>query len=95
MYDIDLSGSHIPGFFKDVKYFATGDLDEKVAELLTLGGAKKTAYLSGSNTHCIAGDNPEYNDISEVSFCTNSVLMKSVILKTLVASKIIIYFFIW
>ena len=48
-----------------VKYYVTGTLEEKVQQVLEGGGAKKTAYLSGINTHCIVGTDPDYNEVSE------------------------------
>ena len=48
-----------------MKYYVTGTLEEKVQEVLEGGGAKKTAYLSGINTHCIVGTDPDYNEVSE------------------------------
>jgi len=65
--NVDLKAAHVAGFFKDIKYFSTGDLSDKVAEALRLGGAKNTAYLSFSNSHCIVGTNPEYSDINEAT----------------------------
>ena len=46
-----------------VKYYVTGTLDESVQTILEGGGAKKTAYLSGINTHCIVGSEPDYNEV--------------------------------
>ena len=90
--EIDLSAPHVEGFFKDVKYYFTGNVHEKVkkpdlislhklyalgvtvvllinqvVDALEAGGAKKTSYLSGLNTHCIVGEEPEYNDINEAT----------------------------
>jgi len=53
------------GLFEKVKYYVTGTLDESVQTILEGGGAKKTAYLSGINTHCIVGSDPDYNEVSE------------------------------
>ena len=38
----------------------------QVVSALEQGGAKKTSYLSGVNTHCIVGTDPDYNEVSEV-----------------------------
>ena len=48
-----------------MKYYVTGTLDESVQTILEGGGAKKTAYLSGINTHCIVGSDPDYNEVRE------------------------------
>ena len=42
-------------------------LIHQVVDALEAGGAKKTSYLSGLNTHCIVGEEPEYNDINEAT----------------------------
>ena len=34
--------------------------------ILEGGGAKKTAYLSAINTHCIVGSDPDYNEVSNI-----------------------------
>ena len=55
-----------------VKYYVTGTLDESVQTILEGGGAKKTAYLSGINTHCIVGSEPDYNEVINLTlyrFC--------------------------
>ena len=49
-----------------VKYYVTGTLDESVQTILEGGGAKKTAYLSAINTHCIVGSDPDYNEVSNI-----------------------------
>ena len=46
-----------------VKYYVTGCLEDKVQSALEAGGAKKTAYLSGINTHCLVGQDPDYNEV--------------------------------
>ena len=46
-----------------VKYYVTGCLEDKVQAALEAGGAKKTAYLSGINTHCLVGQDPDYNEV--------------------------------
>ena len=53
-----------------VKYYVTGTLDESVQTILEGGGAKKTAYLSGINTHCIVGSEPDYNEVVLLQKCT-------------------------
>ena len=57
----------IEGMFKEVKYYVTGTIDEKTQKALEVGGAKKTAYLSGINTHCIVGFEPDMNEVSEAT----------------------------
>ena len=55
-----------------VKYYVTGTLDESVQTILEGGGgAKKTAYLSGINTHCIVGSDPDYNEVNTHWLCLN------------------------
>ena len=49
-----------------MKYYVTGTLDESVQTILEGGGAKKTAYLSGINTHCIVGSDPDYNEVKYI-----------------------------
>jgi hypothetical protein len=39
---------------------------DQVVAALEKGGAKRTSYLSGVNTHCIVGTDPDYNEVSEV-----------------------------
>ena len=51
-----------------VKYYVTGTLDESVQTILEGGGAKKTAYLSGINTHCIVGSDPDYNEVNSLIY---------------------------
>jgi len=55
---------HNPSISYQVKYYVTGTLDESVQTILEGGGAKKTAYLSGINTHCIVGADPDYNEVN-------------------------------
>ena len=50
-----------------MKYYVTGTLDESVQTILDGGGAKKTACLSGMNTHCIVGSDPEYNEVIKLT----------------------------
>ncbi|CAH1132708.1 unnamed protein product [Ceutorhynchus assimilis] len=49
--------------FKDVKYFITGEVHEKITSLLKAGGAEHQNYFSDYVTHLIVGDNPEENDL--------------------------------
>ena len=63
--EVDLS--QIEGLFKDVKYYVTGNISENVQKALATGEAKKTAYLSGINTHCIVGYEPDMNEVSEAT----------------------------
>ena len=58
-----------------VKYYVTGTLDESVQTILEGGGgAKKTAYLSGINTHCIVGSDPDYNEVNTHLYMVHMVL---------------------
>merc|ERR1712079_298866 len=59
--------SQIAGLFKEVKYYITGNISENVQKALAAGEAKKTAYLSGINTHCIVGYDPDMNEVSEAT----------------------------
>ena len=65
--DKDVDASKAEGLFKEVKYYVTGEICEKVQELLSRGEAKKTSYLSGLNTHCIVGSEPDMNEVSEAT----------------------------
>ena len=47
--------------------FMTGVITEKTLKALEGGGAKKTAYFSGINTHCIVGSEPDMNEVSEAT----------------------------
>lgn len=58
-----------------MKYYVTGTLDESVQTILEGGGAKKTAYLSGINTHCIVGADPDYNEVGTTQTLTCSYLI--------------------
>ncbi|XP_072110162.1 PAX-interacting protein 1 isoform X1 [Mobula birostris] len=53
--------------FKDVKFFAVGDIDPEVIQLLKVGKAKEVSY-NALATHIIAedGDNPEVGEAREV-----------------------------
>ncbi|XP_059490268.1 PAX-interacting protein 1-like isoform X2 [Neocloeon triangulifer] len=68
--------------FKDVKYFVTGKLPQKVTSLLNDGGAKKTNYLSEIVTLCIAGEDFNESEIAEAKdiYEIQSVTWKWVIL---------------
>ena len=57
----------IEGLFKEVKYYVTGNISNNVQKALSAGEAKKTAYLSGINTHCIVGYEPDMNEVSEAT----------------------------
>ena len=57
----------VEALFKDVKYYVTGNISENVQKVLAIGEAKKTAYLSGINTHCIVGYDPDMNEVSEAT----------------------------
>ena len=62
--DKEVDVSKAEGLFKEVKYYVTGEICEKVQQLLSTGEAKKTSYLSGLNTHCIVGSQPDMNEVS-------------------------------
>ncbi|XP_078088301.1 PAX-interacting protein 1 isoform X2 [Mustelus asterias] len=53
--------------FKEVKFFAVGDIDQQVIQLLKAGKAKEVSY-NALATHIIAeeGDNPEVGEAREV-----------------------------
>ncbi|ENN75011.1 hypothetical protein YQE_08327, partial [Dendroctonus ponderosae] len=53
--------------FKDIKYFITGEVHEKVEHLLKAGGAEHQNYFSDYVTHLIVGRNPEENDIVDAN----------------------------
>merc|ERR1719474_418118 len=53
--------------FKEVKYYVTGVITDQTLRALEGGGAKKTAYLSGINSHCIVGSEPDMNEVSEAT----------------------------
>ena len=59
--------STVVGMFKEVKYYITGNISDNVQKVLAAGEAKKTAYLSGINTHCIVGYDPDMNEVSEAT----------------------------
>ncbi|XP_020371789.2 PAX-interacting protein 1 [Rhincodon typus] len=56
-----------PDLFKEVKFFAVGDIDQQVIQLLKAGKAKEVSY-NALATHIIAedGDNPEVGEAREV-----------------------------
>ncbi|KAI5634191.1 twin BRCT domain-containing protein [Phthorimaea operculella] len=51
--------------FKDVKYYLSGDVSEKILVLLQSGGAESTKYFSDYVTHLICGQNATDTDIEE------------------------------
>ncbi|XP_060533249.1 PAX-interacting protein 1-like [Cylas formicarius] len=53
--------------FKDIKYFISGEIHEKIDNLLRTGGAKHMNYLSDYVTHLIVGHNVEENDIADAN----------------------------
>ncbi|XP_060681119.1 PAX-interacting protein 1 [Hemiscyllium ocellatum] len=56
-----------PDLFKEIKFFAVGDIDQQVIQLLKAGKAKEVSY-NALATHIIAedGDNPEVGEAREV-----------------------------
>lgn len=57
--------SFVEPIFKDVKYYISGDVPEKVMLLLSSGGAENTKYFSDYVTHLICGVNASDSDIEE------------------------------
>ncbi|XP_049879370.1 PAX-interacting protein 1 isoform X2 [Pectinophora gossypiella] len=51
--------------FKDVKYYISGDVSEKIMHLLQSGGAESTKYFSDYVTHLICGQNATDTDLEE------------------------------
>merc|ERR1711915_814364 len=52
--------------FKDVKFYVTGTVPEKVINLLTDGGAKQESHITDFMTHLITGEKPDDVEIGEV-----------------------------
>ncbi|XP_072382346.1 uncharacterized protein Ptip [Diabrotica undecimpunctata] len=53
--------------FCEIKFFVSGEVDEKIIELLKAGGAERLNYFSDYITHLIVGENPEENDIVDAN----------------------------
>ncbi|KAJ8712780.1 hypothetical protein PYW08_008084 [Mythimna loreyi] len=51
--------------FKDVKYYVSGDVSERIMQLLQSGGAESTKYFSDYVTHLICGENAADTDVDE------------------------------
>ncbi|XP_049699175.2 PAX-interacting protein 1 isoform X1 [Helicoverpa armigera] len=51
--------------FKDVKYYVSGDVSERIMLLLQSGGAESTKYFSDYVTHLICGQNAADTDVDE------------------------------
>ncbi|KAG5896643.1 hypothetical protein JTB14_021289 [Gonioctena quinquepunctata] len=83
--------------FKDVKFFISGEVHEKIVDLLKCGGAERLNYFSDYVTHLIVGENPEENDIGdandvyEIPAVTPKWVLMSAALKRLVNVKSYLY----
>ncbi|CAH0713668.1 unnamed protein product, partial [Brenthis ino] len=51
--------------FKDVKYYLSGDVSERIMQLLQSGGAENTKYFSDYVTHLICGPNAADTDLDD------------------------------
>ncbi|XP_034827605.1 PAX-interacting protein 1 isoform X2 [Maniola hyperantus] len=51
--------------FKDVKYYLSGDVSERIMQLLQSGGAENTKYFSDYVTHLICGHNAADTDLDD------------------------------
>ncbi|XP_039752562.1 PAX-interacting protein 1 isoform X2 [Pararge aegeria] len=51
--------------FKDVKYYLSGDVSERIMQLLQSGGAENTKYFSDYVTHLICGHNAVDTDLDD------------------------------
>ncbi|XP_059049023.1 PAX-interacting protein 1 isoform X3 [Achroia grisella] len=51
--------------FKDVKYYLSGDVSERIMLLLQSGGAENTKYFSDYVTHLICGQNAADTDLDD------------------------------
>ncbi|KAF5294347.1 hypothetical protein FQR65_LT10800 [Abscondita terminalis] len=56
-----------PGLFEKIKFFISGDVHDKILELLKNGGAERMNYFSDYVTHLICGYNAEDTDISDAN----------------------------
>ncbi|KAJ8910501.1 hypothetical protein NQ315_012348 [Exocentrus adspersus] len=83
--------------FKGIKFFISGEVHEKVVDLLKSGGAERLNYFSDYVTHLIVGSNPEENDIVdandvyEVPALTSKWVVMCAQLKKLVSTKPYLY----
>ncbi|KAJ8956076.1 hypothetical protein NQ318_016528 [Aromia moschata] len=83
--------------FKGIKFFISGDVHDKVIDLLKAGGAERLNYFSDYVTHLIVGENPEENDIVDASdvYEIPALIPKWVVmctsLKRLVSTKSYLY----
>ncbi|CAH1111777.1 unnamed protein product [Psylliodes chrysocephalus] len=83
--------------FKEIKFFVTGEVNEKVVELLRKGGAERLNYFSDYVTHLIVGENPEENDIVdatdvyEIPIVTPKWVLMSAALQKLISTKPYVY----
>nr|CAH7749107.1 unnamed protein product [Callosobruchus chinensis] len=83
--------------FKDIRFFVSGEVDEKVIDVLKNGGAERLNYFSDYVTHLIVGESPEENDIVdatdvyEVPALTPKWVFMCAALKRLVTTKPYLY----
>ncbi|KAK4878474.1 hypothetical protein RN001_010980 [Aquatica leii] len=56
-----------PGLFEKIKYFISGEVPEKLLDLLKNAGAERMNYFSDYVTHLICGFNAEETDISDAN----------------------------
>ncbi|XP_025831025.1 PAX-interacting protein 1-like isoform X3 [Agrilus planipennis] len=83
--------------FKDIKFYVTGEISDKVIALLKNGGAERMNYFTDYVTHLVCGNNPEENDLSdandlyEIPAITPKWIFMSARLKKLVNQKPYLY----
>ena len=53
--------------FSSVTFFECGRCTEDTLEQLAAGGARKFRFLSSAITHCIAGADPEPEDLEQAT----------------------------
>ena len=51
--------------FTSTQFFLTGEPQPRTVTLLLEGGGRSLSYLSGLATHCIAGHQPDYQEMAE------------------------------
>ncbi|EFA05726.1 PAX-interacting protein 1 [Tribolium castaneum] len=92
------AGADVPeDLFRGVKFFVSGEIAEKVVDLLKVGGAERLNYFSDYVTHLICGENAEENDITdatdlyEIPAVTSKWVFASARLKKLVNTKPYVY----
>ncbi|XP_052739023.1 PAX-interacting protein 1 [Bicyclus anynana] len=79
--------------FKDVKYYLSGDVSERIMQLLQSGGAENTKYFSDYVTHLICGNNAvdtdveDAQDIYQIPAVTENWVLACVRLKKLAHPK--------